>query len=75
MQEGKVMAKIEFEVTDEEKKLFENYCKRTGKEPAVAADNGITNCINSEAIDALTRLISKGIIPAEIVAESGKAVE
>lgn len=68
------MATIELEVADGAKALFDNYCKRVGKDPAVAANNGLTNCIHSEAQDALTRLIHKGIIPAEIIAESGRAV-
>lgn len=68
------MAKIELDVTEGQAKLFENYCKRTGKDPAVAADNGITNCIHSEAQDALTRLIHKKIIPAEVLAESTAGV-
>ena len=69
------MATIELEVTEGAKTLFDNYCKRTGKTAASAANNGIVNCIHSEAQDALTRLIHKGVIPAEIIAESGEAVK
>lgn len=66
------MATIELEVTEGAKTLFDNYCKRTGRTAASAADNGIINCIHTEAQDALTRLIHKGIIPAEIVVESSE---
>lgn len=68
------MAKIELEVSEGFKQFFDNYCKRVGKDPASAANNGIENCIHAEAQDALARLIKKGTIPAEIVAESGRAV-
>lgn len=64
------MAKIELEVTDEAKKLFENYCKRTGATPEQAANHGVENCIQSECFDSLRRLISKGQIPDAVVAES-----
>lgn len=69
------MATIELEVSEGAKALFDNYCKRTGKSATSAADNGVVNCIHSEAMDALSRLIHKGVIPAEIVAESGEAVK
>lgn len=63
------MAKIELDVPEDHKTLFDAFCKRTGMTPEKAANNGVDNCVHSEAMEALHRLIRKGVIPAEIVAE------